>query len=184
MALKATIHKATVQLSDLDAQRYTDHQLTLARHPSETDERLMVRLLAYALHAPDNNDHGTLEFGKDMWDPDEPALWQHDLTNQLLHWIDMGQPDDKRLLRACGRAKRVTVYTYSGGATQAWWASNESKLARATNLTVREIPAEAAAELAALVDRSMDIQITVQEGTLFVSHGTRSVEIELIKRMG
>ena len=100
MALKATIYKATVNLSDLDRNHYTDHQLTLACHPSETGERMMLRLLAFVLQAPENNDRGTLEFGKEMWDPDEPCLWQKDLTGLIEHWIDLGQPDEKRLRQA------------------------------------------------------------------------------------
>ena len=93
MAINATIYKATVQFSDLDRNCYSDHSLTLARHPSETDERMMIRLLAFVLNAPANNDLGTLEFGKDMWDPDEPCLIQTDLTGLTEHWIDVGQPD-------------------------------------------------------------------------------------------
>ena len=100
MALKAIIHKANVQLSDIDRGVYGDHPLTIARHPSETDERMLIRLLAFALNVPEDNDHGALEFAKDMWDVEEPALWHKDLTGQIIeHWIEVGQPDEKRLLR-------------------------------------------------------------------------------------
>ena len=93
MALKAIIYKANVSFSDLDRNVYADHTLTLARHPSETEERLMIRLLAYILNAPATRDHGSLEFGKDMWEVDEPALSQHDLTGLLLLWIELGLPE-------------------------------------------------------------------------------------------
>ena len=117
MALKATIFKATLQLADMDRGLYVDHAVTLARHPSETDERMMVRLLAYALHAPADTRDGALEFAKGLWDSDEPELWQKDLTGQIVHWIDIGQPDERRLLRASGRAARVTVLCTVGDRT-------------------------------------------------------------------
>ena len=119
MALKAIIYRACVSFSDLDRNRYSDHTLTLARHPSETEERMMVRLLAFVLNAPATNDLGALEFGKDMWEADEPALVQQDLTGLTEHWIELGQPEEKRLVRVCGRSKRVTVYSF--GSTAAVW---------------------------------------------------------------
>ena len=102
MALKATIFKASLQVSDMDRKYYAEHALTLARHPSETDERMMLRVLAFALNA-----HEHLAFGKGLSDTDEPDLWQKDLTGRILHWIDVGQPDEKRLIRASGRADRL-----------------------------------------------------------------------------
>src|SRR5678816_1520267 len=111
MALKATIFKAELSIADVDRGYYADHALTIARHPSETDGRMMVRLLAFALNA-----HERLEFGKGLSDTDEPDLWQKSLTGAIEHWIEVGQPDDKRLLRACGRADRVTVYAYGNRA--------------------------------------------------------------------
>ena len=95
MALKSTVYKASLQIADIDHAYYADHALTLARHPSETDERMMIRLLALALNLPADTDHGTLELAKDLWETDEPALWHKDLTGEIKHWIDVGQPDDK-----------------------------------------------------------------------------------------
>jgi len=178
MALKATIYKASIQVSDLDRNVYSDHNITLARHPSETDERMMVRMLAFALNAPANNDLGLLEFGKDMWEPDEPALWQKDLTGLLMHWIELGQPDEKQLMRVCGRSKKVTVYSFST-ATSVWWPSVAGQLARAKNLIVWQIPADQAQQLAALVERSMILQLTLQDGSLWVGSGDKSVEITM-----
>lgn len=176
MAIKATIHKAAVQFSDLDRNFYSDHNLTIARHPSETDERMMIRVLAFVLHAPANHDEGALEFGKDMWDPDEPCLVQRDLTGLLTHWIDVGQPDEKRILRACGRTKRVTVYGY-GTTTSAWWSKIASKLTRTRNLTVWQIPAEQSEQLGTLAERGMTLQVTIQDGVIYVGAGSQSVEI-------
>lgn len=176
MALKAIIHKATVNVSDLDRNQYSDHTLTLARHPSETEERMLLRLIAYVLNAPANHDHGALEFAKDMWEPDEPALWQKDLTGLLVHEIEVGQPEEKRLVRACGRAKKVTVYTYSN-TSATWWASVSAKLARVRNLTVWQLPADQVQALGGLADKTMDLQLTLQEGSWWLTSGDQSVEL-------
>jgi uncharacterized protein YaeQ len=176
MALKATIYKASVQFSDLDRNIYSDHNLTIARHPSETDERMMVRVLAYVLNAPTNNDLGTLEFGKDMWEPDEPAMWQKDLTGLLMHWIEVGQPDEKRISRASSRGKKISVYSFNS-ATPTWWSGLSGKVTRLSNLIVWQIPAEQSQQLGALTQRSMNLQITLQDGALWIGEGERSVEI-------
>lgn len=183
MALKAIIHKARISFSDLDRNIYSDHELTVARHPSETEERMMVRLLAYVLNAPETNDEGTLEFGKDMWEPEEPALMQRDLTGLLIHEIELGQPEEKRLVRACGRSKKVTVYTFANTA-ETWWAGVANKLARVRNLTVWQIPVEQAKALAGLAQRAVDLQITLQEGVLFVEEAGKSVEITPVRLFG
>ncbi|TDU70972.1 uncharacterized protein YaeQ [Prosthecobacter fusiformis] len=178
MALKATIHKASLNISDIDRNLYSDHNLTLARHPSETDERMMIRLLAFALNAPPNNDQGLLEFGKDMWEPDEPCLVQKDLTGLLVHVIEVGQPDEKRITRLCSRAARVSVYSFSSS-TATWWSGIAGKLTRLRNLTVWQVPAEQSQQLAAMCKRSMSLQLTLQDGALWVGDGTDSVEITL-----
>lgn len=183
MALNASIYKAGVQLSDLDRNVYSDHNLTIARHPSETDERMMIRLLAFVLNAPADNDLGTLEFGKDMWDPDEPCLVQTDLTGLTEHWIDVGQPDEKRILRACGRAKRVSVYSY-GATSASWWAKTGPKLTRASNLSVWQIPAEQSQQLAALAERGMKLQFTIQDGVLYIESNGQTVEVTLTRLCG
>ena len=113
MAIKATIYKAGLQIADMDRSLYATHQLTLARQPSETDERMMVRLLAFALHVPADDHDGALLLARGLSDTDEPDLWQHDRTGVLLHWIEVGLPDDRRLAKACGRSNRVTLYFYA-----------------------------------------------------------------------
>jgi uncharacterized protein YaeQ len=184
MALKAIIHKANLQLSDIDRGVYGDHSLTIARHPSETDERMVIRLLAFALNVPEDDQHGTLEFAKDMWNADEPALWQKDLTGQIIeHWIEVGQPDEKRLLRTTARVGRVSVYSFASS-TPVWWRDIESKLTRAQNLTVLQIPSEQSRTLAALAQRTMDLQVTVQDGAIWVGDGTRSIEVTPVRLYG
>jgi uncharacterized protein YaeQ len=142
MAQKATIFKAALQVADMDRNYYADHALTVARHPSETDERMMVRCLAFALHADD-----ALVFGKGISETDEPDLWKKDLTGAIELWIEVGQPDEKRILKACGRAGRVIVCTYGNNAGL-WWKQTENKLGRARNLVVLNVPAAASAALA------------------------------------
>lgn len=176
MALKATIYKAQLQIADMDRAVYADHGVIIARHPSETDERMMIRLLAFALNVPADDKQGKLEFAKDLWDVDEPALWHKDYTDAVQHWIDVGQPDDKRLMRAAGRAERVSAYSFSSS-TPVWWKNIETKLTRAANLVVWQIEAAQSQALARLAERSMQLQVTIQDGTVWMSTGSESVEI-------
>jgi uncharacterized protein YaeQ len=172
VALKATIFKASLQVSDMDRNYYGEHSLTLARHPSETDERMMVRVLAFALNA-----HEHLAFGKGLSDTDEPDLWQKDLTGQILHWIDVGQPEEKRLVRASGRAERLTVYAY-GNSAEMWWQANAERLGRAKNLTVWRVSAAASESVARLAERTMQLQCTVQEGQVWFSSAVTTIQME------
>ena len=174
MAIKATIYKATVELSDLDRQIYRSASTVIAQHPSENGERLMVRLLAFALNLPGDDNHGPLEFAKDMWDADEPALWQKDLTGKMVLWIEVGQPDEKRMMRVSARSTRVSVYSFG---PQNWWAGLANKITRARNLNVWQIEPSQSQELAALAQRTMLLQVTVQDGAVYVSDETRSMEV-------
>jgi len=176
MALKATIYKADLQIADMDRNFYETQSLTLARHPSETDERMMIRLLALALNLPADTDHGALELAKDLWEVDEPALWQKDLTGQIVQWIDVGQPDDKRLIRASGRAEQVLVYSFAAS-TPIWWSGIATKLTRASNIAVWQIDSAQSQALAALAQRGMQLQLSVQDGTCWLSDGQHSIEI-------
>ena len=176
MALKATIYKAQLQISDMDRQVYGEHTLTLALHPSETEERLLIRLLAFALQVPADTDAGALQFARGLSDTDEPDIWQHDLSGQLVQWIEVGQPDERRLAKACGRAERVSLYVY-GSSAAIWWAAIRNKLTRLTNLAVWQIDPEQSQALAALAQRAMQWQVTVQDGTVWVSAGESSVEL-------
>ena len=176
MALKATIHKARLQLSDMDRGVYLERALTIARHPSETDERMMIRLLAYALHVPADERQGALDFSKSLWDTDEPDLWLKDLTGVIRHWIDDGQPDERRLLRAASRADRVTVIGYAAS-TPVWWKGVAGKLARVRNVAVWQVPAAESQALAALAERTMQLDVLVQDGTLSIGSGEALVEV-------
>ena len=179
MAVKATIFKAELQVNDMDRNYYQAHSLTLAQHPSETQERLMVRLLAFALNAGES-----LGFGRGISTDDEPDLWQKDLTGQIETWIEIGQPDEQRLRRACGRAGQVIVYTFSGRSAGIWWEKNAEALARCRNLSVYDIDAAASAQLAAMASRNMQLQCFIQDGQLQLSDESSSVEIVPLARLG
>jgi len=176
MAQKATVCKAAVQLADVDRSVYADHLVTLARHPSETDERMMIRLLAFALNVPADDHAGTLDFAKGMWEPEEAELWQKDLTGRLVHWIEVGQPEERRLVKASGRADKVSVYAFSHGAP-AWWAGLSGRVGRGGNLDAWLVPSEQSRELALLAQRNMQLQINRQDGIVWVADGSRSVEV-------
>ena len=173
MALSATIFKATLHIADMERNYYQDHALTLARHPSETDERLMVRLLAFALNADE-----VLAFGAGLSTDDEPVLWRKDLTGNIELWIDVGLPDERRLRKACGRADKVVVYSYGGRAAQLWWQQNESTLSRLEKLTVVDLAQPDTLAMAALAARNMDLQLTIQDGQIWVSNHESSIQIE------
>lgn len=176
MALESTIFKVQLQISDLDRGLYRSPALTLARHPSETDERMMMRLLAYATHLPPSDDDGALEPAGGLSDVDEPDLWQRDLTGAITHWIEVGQPDDRRLARACGRAGRVSVVAYAAS-TPIWWKGIAGKVARLRNLAVWRVLPDESRALTALVQRRMQLQVTVQDGAVWVGDDTRHVEL-------
>jgi uncharacterized protein YaeQ len=180
MALKATIYKAALQIADMDRAVYADHALTLALHPSETEERLMARLLAFVLQAPASSDDGALQFARGISDTDEPDLWRHDLSGVLRHWVEVGQPDDRRLAKACGRADRVAIYAYASS-TPVWWAALQNKVSRLSNLEIWQIPAAQSQALAGLAQRSMQLQFTVQDGHVWVGDGAGSVEVEPVR---
>jgi uncharacterized protein YaeQ len=180
MALKSTVFKAELQVADMDRGHYGTHALTIAQHPSENDERLMVRLLAYALHAVGEDDEAPLAFANAMTDMDEPDLWRRSLVGETLLWIDVGQPDEKWLRKASHRSREVVLYTW-GRTAALWWSQNQGTLERLTNLRVRLLPGEAGAELAALARRTMRLQCTVQDGTVWIGDGETVVTLEPVE---
>ncbi|MBI5889206.1 MAG: YaeQ family protein [Nitrosomonadales bacterium] len=175
MAIKATVFKANLQIADMERHYYQDHTLTLARHPSETDERMMVRLLAFALHA-----HEYLEFGQGMTDEDAADLWRKDLTGAIELWIDVGIPDEKLIRKACGRAGQVVVYCYGGRVADMWFAQNSAQFVRQKNLTIVNLPPASTQALAKLAQRNMNLQCTIQDGQVWLGDGDASVQVERI----
>ncbi|WP_444911223.1 YaeQ family protein [Microbulbifer sp. PAAF003] len=172
MALKATIFKAKVQISDMDRDYYAEHPLTLARHPSETDERMMVRLLAFAHNAAE-----TLEFTRGLSSDEEADLWQKNLSGEIDLWIEVGLPTEERIRKACNRSKRVIVYSYGRRAAPIWWQKQASQLERFDNLTVYHLAADATEQLAAMAERNMDLSATIQDGHIWLADSDNNAEI-------
>jgi uncharacterized protein YaeQ len=174
MALKSTIFRCELAVADIDRGHYRDYALTLARHPSETDERMMMRLLAFALNADE-----ALAFGRGLSTEDEPDLWKHDLTGAIDLWIDVGLPDERAVRKACGRAREVRILAYGGRAVQMWWNAVRPILEPLDRLAVTEVPPQAGAALARMATRSMRLQATIQDGHALVADGTASVVADL-----
>jgi uncharacterized protein YaeQ len=178
MAPKATVVKVELQVSDMDRHYYATHMLTLAQHPSETDERLMVRLLAFALFADER-----LEFGRGLSSEDEADLWRRDYTGDIEQWIDLGQPDESRIKKACGRAQQVVVVNYSGNGANIWWDKVGWSLSRIKNLTVLDIPAATVDALATLIQRGMRLNCLVQDGEVQLMSDTINITLRPNVRM-
>ena len=175
MAAKATVYKAELSVSDMDRHYYATHQLTLALHPSETEERLMVRLLAFALNAGEQ-----LAYGRGISSTEEePDLWSRDLTGVIDLWIEIGQPDEQRLRKACGRAREVLVYCYSGRSAAVWWQKSAGDFQRFQNLRVFEVPADTTQQLATLAARNMQLQCLIQDGHAQLMSDTATIDVAL-----
>ncbi len=175
MALKATIVKANLQIADMNRHYYQDHQLTIAQHPSETEERVMVRLLAFALNADEE-----LLFTKGISTEDEPDLWLKDLTGHVKLWIDLGQVDEKRIRKACGKSDQVIIYTYQSRNSAPWWLQIKDNLERFDNLRVYAIEKPAQHSLEALFQRNMQLQCNIQDSAIYLSTDSSSAELNLI----
>ncbi|MBE0499623.1 MAG: YaeQ family protein [Campylobacterales bacterium] len=170
MAAKATIYKASLNIADMDRHYYAEHGLTLAKHPSENDLRLMVRLAAFVFNADER-----LLFSKGISQDDEPDLWQKALDGEIKLWIDLGQPDEKRIRKACGRAEKVVIYTYQEGSALAWWKQEEKSLKRFKNLHV--IYLNIKGEIDALAKRTMSLQCNISDAELSLLDDEQSVSI-------
>lgn len=171
MALKSTIFKAELQVADLDREHYGDYSLTIARHPSETDERMMIRLLAFALFAST-----TLAFGRGLSTEDEADLQDVDLTGRIARWVDVGLPDEKAIRKACHRAEETVVLAY-GSRAAIWWQQIAEQVAAHDNLQILAVAPADSQALAALAARTMRLQCTIQEGTIWLGDASRQVEL-------
>ncbi len=177
MAISATINKISLNIADMDRHYYQTHELTLAQHPSETDLRFMVRVIAFIANASD-----TMAFTKGLSTDDEPDLWQKTLTGEIENWIDLGQPDEKRIRKACGRSGKVIIYTYHDRKAKVWWDQQTDKLKRFNNLKVFHINAEDAEGIESMVQRNMNLQCNIQDGEIYLSDDEVSADINIIER--
>ncbi|MEN8177277.1 MAG: YaeQ family protein [Pseudomonadota bacterium] len=173
MALKATIFKVDLQIADMDRNHYQDYALTIARHPSETDRRMMVRILAFSLHA-----HEDLAFTRGLSTDNEPDLWHKSLSDEILLWIDLGQPDEKRIRKACGRAREVWIYSYNDRSAKVWFEQFGDKLERFESLHIIHLPEAEIIQLEALAQRNMQLQCTIQDRTIWLGSTEQSIQVE------
>ncbi|WP_298445151.1 YaeQ family protein [uncultured Ferrimonas sp.] len=175
MALKATVFKARIQLSDMDRHVYLEQPLTMARHPSETDVRLMLRVLAWSMYANER-----LDFSKGLCEEDEPELWQKSYADEIELWIELGTPDETRLRKACGKAQQVVLFAYGDNSVAVWWQKNQGKFSKLRNLTVVQIDDASTAELTEMTARTMDLAVTISDGQVSVSNDNGYVMIDPI----
>ncbi|MGH1331142.1 MAG: YaeQ family protein [Paracoccaceae bacterium] len=176
MAQKSTIYKVELSVSDMDRHYYETHKLTVAKHPSETDERLMVRMLAFALNA-----HEQLELTKGLSTDDEPDIWRKSLSGALELWIALGLPSEKVVRQSCGKADKVIVYAYGGRTAETWWEKIQNSTTRFDNLDVIHFSQEDSAALAKLASRAMKLQVNIQDGDVMVSVDESIVYITPVK---
>ena len=182
MALKATIFKADISITDMDRNYYNDHNLTIARHPSENDARMMLRIIAFIVNA-----HERLQFTKGLSDDDEPDLWQKSFSDDIELWIELGQPSEQRIKKGCNQSQQMLIYSYADNSFDAWWRKESNKLHMRKNLSVFTVPEELAATLENAVQRSMQIQVTIQDGQIWLtiegSDSAESIEVAIEKHM-
>jgi uncharacterized protein YaeQ len=176
MAQKSTIYKVELSVSDMDRHYYETHKLTVAKHPSETDERLMVRILAFALNA-----HEQLEMTKGISTDDEPDIWQKSLSGELELWVALGLPSEKIVRQSCGKANAVIVYCYGGRTAEMWWDKIKNSTTRFDNLQVINFTEADTGELSNLANRSMKLQVNIQEGDVMVSVDDKIVYVTPVK---
>ncbi|QOL25657.1 YaeQ family protein [Thalassotalea sp. LPB0316] len=176
MALKATIFKVDLSISDMDKHYYADHALTIARHPSESDKRMMLRIIAFAFNA-----HEQLEFTKGLSDVDTPDLWQKNYSGEIELWIELGQPSEQRIKKGCNQAVQMMVYSYDNNAFDEWWKKEQNALNMRKNLTITTVSETTIEQLADLVERQMQIQVTIQDGQAWFSVNNQTIEVSLNK---
>ena len=173
MAIKATIYKVKLEISDCDRNYFHSHDLTISCHPSETEQRMMVRLLAFSLFASDS-----LGFTKGLCADDEPELWDKNLSGEIEQWISLGQIEEKQLRKSLGRSKQVIIFTYAGQKSSVWWNKNQSKYSQLNNLQIINIKPEDVTAMQDFVSRNMNLQVTIQERIIWLSDSSQTISIE------
>lgn len=182
MALKATIFKADISITDMDRHYYNEHNLTIARHPSENDERMMLRIIAFIVNA-----HEQLQFTKGLSDDEVPDLWQKSLSDEIELWIELGQPSEQRIKKGCNQSQQMMIYAYADNSFDSWWKKEQNKLQTRKNLSVYTLSAAMSTILAQAVTRAMQIQVTIQDGQIWLTiegaQVSECLEIAIEKRL-
>lgn len=176
MALKATIFKADVSISDMDRNYYHEHNLTIARHPSENDQRMMLRIIAFILNANEK-----LEFTKGLSEVEEPDLWQKSFSDEIEVWIELGLPSEQRVKKGCNQSQEMIIYSYQDNSFDEWWKKEQHKLCQKGNLSIWTLPESLADELSQMTERNMQIQATVQDGQLWLTINNNPIEVNYQK---
>jgi len=179
MACNATVYKAHINIADMDRNYYADHHITVACHPSENETRMMMRILAFMLNADER-----LQFGKGLSNQEEASLWSKDDTDRIHLWVDLGQPDEKRIRHACQRADQVIIYTYQPRTALPWWQQIKGKLSRYDNLTLWHLDQATVDKLTALAQRTMHLQCTIEDGEVWISDNQSQLSIKLNSEPG
>lgn len=173
MAEKATIYKVNLTLSDMDRSVYGDFNLTIALHPSETVERMMVRILAFCFRAEES-----LTFAKGLSSMEEPDLWLKHDNGTVLEWIEVGQPSPDRLKKASSQSQAIKVFSYGRG-MDVWWKANAAAIRALPKVEIRHFAADELQQLVALADKTMSLTVTITEATAYVSNATENVTVIL-----
>ena len=174
MALKPTIYKFKIALSDLNHDHYSSLNRTVALHPSETLERMMARVLAFCLHAHSDTEQ-LMTFTKGLSSIDEPDIWLRSLDDQLQLWVDVGEPSFERMKKACRQSKHTVVYSFNAKSA-VWWKQSMVQL-QSLPLYVIQFQYAEMQKMAALAERTMDWAITLSGESAFVA--TSSTQVEL-----
>ncbi|VUD61659.1 hypothetical protein TDB9533_02862 [Thalassocella blandensis] len=178
MALKSTIFRAELNISDVNHHHYGDHKLTIARHPSETDERMMIRVLAFA-HIIGQAAGEGVEFGKGLSTDDEPDIWQKNLRGDIVHWVELGRPSEERIRKACGKAQQVSVFSFGDHAVELWWKEIAGKLQRHSNLNVYAINKSTSTALAELTCKNMALYCSIDGNTMTIGNDVRLIDVDV-----
>jgi uncharacterized protein YaeQ len=176
MAIGASIYKVDVNVANLNTHYYEDHSLTIAKHPSENVTRLMIRLVSFLANA-----HGALEFTKGLSTSEEPDIWQRDYSGEIIQWIELGQPELKRVRQSCGKSQKVRIYTYHENKSNEWFLKNKESFNTLNKLEITHLKVRSEESLEDLVERNMKLNCMIEENTLYLSNDNKRVEIELMK---
>ena len=175
MALKPTIYKFNIALADMNNQHYPNLHLTVGQHPSETPERMLVRLLAFCLHSH-QDEHQLMKFTKGLSATDEPDIWHKGLDDQLNYWIDIGEPSFDRMKKACRLAKETFVYSFNSKSA-VWWKQQQAQFS-SLPIKVFSLQWTHIQSLAKEIERTMNWSINISDESLFIGTPSKQIEVQ------